>query len=174
MSDYMMDLNGLTGAASSQSVTAKNSTNKKAGESLDMTDFLQLMVAMFQNQDMENTASTSEMMSQMVQMSVVQAITDITTVINDSTTMTYAASLVGKDVTIGQYVGGKLTEIQGTDTGTGLLNGQQVVFIGDKSYNLTDIMAVGKLPELKSDTDGETGSGAGSSTENGANQTDSV
>ncbi|MDE7034776.1 MAG: hypothetical protein K2O74_00810, partial [Eubacteriales bacterium] len=49
---------------------AENSTNVKAGTSLDMDDFLTLMVAMFQNQDIDNTADTSDMLNQMVQMSV--------------------------------------------------------------------------------------------------------
>ena len=121
-------------------------------DDLDMTDFLTLMVAMFQNQDIDNAASTTDMMNQMVQMTVVQAITNISTLIDDSTVLTYAASLVGKEVTIGQYINGELKEIVGTVTGTGTLNGQQVVFIGDDSYYLNDIMAVGRLPEKKEDT----------------------
>lgn len=166
MSDYLMDLGSLAATSSSSSVTAKNSTNKKAGESLDMTDFLQLMVAMFQNQDMENTASTSEMMSQMVQMSVVQAITDITSVINDATSLSYAASLVGKEVTIGQYNNGQLNEIVGTITGTGTMNGKQVVFIGDDQYNISDIMAVGRLPEEKAESGSNAAADSGSSADN--------
>ena len=55
-------------------------------------------------------------------------------------------------MTIGQYINGELKEIVGTVTGTGTLNGQQVVFIGDDSYYLNDIMAVGRLPEKKEDT----------------------
>lgn len=149
--DYMTDLAGLVGKSATQATEAKNSTNKNAGKNLEMDDFLMLMVAMFQNQDIDNTASTSEMMNQMVQMSVVQAITNISTLINDSTSLTYAASLVGKEVTIGQYKGGKLEELLGTVTGTGTLNGQQVVFIGNDSYYLSDIMAIGRLPERTED-----------------------
>ena len=143
---YLADLSSVLSTSSSATSAVKNSTNTNAGKSLDMTDFLSLMVAMFQNQDIDNAASTSDMMNQMVQMSVVQAITDISTLINDSTTLTYAASLVGKEVTIGQYVGGDLQELVGTVTGTGTLNGQQVIFLGDKSYYLSDIMAIGRLP----------------------------
>lgn len=150
---YLADLSSVLSTSSSAASAAKNSTNTNAGKSLDMTDFLSLMVAMFQNQDIDNAASTSDMMNQMVQMSVVQAITDISTLINDSTTLTYAASLVGKEVTIGQYVGGELQELVGTVTGTGTLNGQQVIFLGDKSYYLSDIMAIGRLPATTQDTD---------------------
>lgn len=148
---YMTDISNLIGVGKTQTPEAKNSTNKKAGAQLGMDDFLTLMVAMFQNQDIDNTASTSEMMNQMVQMSVVQAITSISTLINDSTSLTYAASLVGKEVTIGQYKNGKLEELVGTVTGTGTLNGQQVIFVGDDSYYLSDIMAIGRLPEIPED-----------------------
>lgn len=147
----MNDLNKYLGVTPTEK-KATQSTNKKAGSELDMTDFLTLMVAMFQNQDIDNAASTTDMMNQFVQMSVVQAVTNISKLIDDSTVLTYAASLVGKEVTIGEYVGNKLVETVGTVVGTGMLNGQQVVFLdNDKSYYLTDIMAVGRLPENKDD-----------------------
>ncbi len=143
----MVDLTNLLPLQSTQTtVEAQNSTNKKAGKDLDMNDFLTLMVAMFQNQSIDNQADTSEMMNMMVQMSVVEAISNISTLINDSTVMTYAASLVGKKVTIGQYIGQELVTTQGTVDGTGSYGGQQVVFVNGKSYYLSDIMAVGELP----------------------------
>jgi len=116
---------------------------------LEMEDFLNLMVVTLQNQTIDSTVDTADMMNQMVQMSVVQAIGDISTLIEDSTTMTYAASLVGKDVTIGQWVGSELKETEGTVVGTGTLNGKQVIFLegDDTAYQLTDVMGVGKLPE---------------------------
>lgn len=114
---------------------------------LDMSDFLLLMVQQFQNQTMDNTASTADMMNQLVQMSVVQAVTNIT----DATTLMYAGSLVGKEVTVAGSVNadGKYEEIVGIVTATGTLNGEQVIFIGDKVYKLSEIMAIGKLPEIK-------------------------
>ena len=99
----MLDLSNVKTSNVGQAKKAQHSTNKKAGKELDMNDFLNLMVAMFQNQDIDNAASTTDMMNQMVQMSVVQAITNISTLIDDSTVLTYAASLVGKEVTVGRY-----------------------------------------------------------------------
>lgn len=158
----MNDLSNILGTTTPVK-QATQSTNKKAGSSLDMTDFLTLMVAMFQNQDIDNAASTTDMMNQFVQMSVVQAITNISTLIDDSTVLTYAASLVGKEVTIGETVGKELVETVGTVTGTGTLGGQQVIFLdNDKSYYLNQILAVGRLPEQKEDVkpdEGESGSG---------------
>jgi flagellar basal-body rod modification protein FlgD len=144
MSSYIGDLSQLYG-----STTLTQSTSKSSSTSLDMTDFLQLMVAQFQNQTIDDTADTSDMLNQLVQMQMIEAITNIT----DATTMMYAGSLVGKEVTIGQYdSNGTLQETVGTVTGTGYSNGQQVVFVNDQSYTLSEIMAVGRLPSIQQST----------------------
>ena len=153
MSDFLTDLSGLylTGLESASATRVPvHATDTKAGKDMDMQDFLQLMVATFQNQTIDNTADVGDMMNQMVQMSVVQAITNISSLITESTNMSYAASLVGKEVTIAQTVGTKTTPITGTVTGTGVVNGKQVVFVNDESYWLSDIMAVGRLPDQDS------------------------
>jgi flagellar basal-body rod modification protein FlgD len=143
MSNYITDLSQLT--SSSSTTKDIKSTNTKAGSnSLDMPDFLKLIVAQFQNQDPENAASTTDMMNMLVQMSVVQGITTVT----DATSMLYTSSLVGKDVTIGEYdKSGKLKEIVGTVTASGNFNGEPVVFVNGSRYKASSIMAVGKLPE---------------------------
>ncbi len=110
--------------------------------SLTMQDFLELMVAQFQNQDIDNTASTTDMMNQLISMTTIQAMSTMT----DASVMSYAASLVGKTVTVGEYSGGSLKEIVGEVTGTGTYNGEQVIFIDGKQYALNQIMAVGELP----------------------------
>lgn len=111
---------------------------------LTMEDFLQLMIVQFQNQDIDNPASTSDMMNQLISMSTIQAMATMT----DAATMSYAASLVGKTVTIGEYSSSSgLKEIVGEVTGTGTYNGEQVIFVNGKSYALSSIMAVGELPE---------------------------
>ena len=154
MSDFMSDLANMQINSVLSSTAAKTTKNKSAGStSLDMTDFLTMMVAQFQNQDPENAASTTDMLNQMVQMSMIQAITNIT----DAATMIYSSSLVGKEVTVGQFDSdGKLQEIVGTVTGTGTYNGNPVVFVDGVSYNLSSILAVGRLPGTNGDS-GESG-----------------
>jgi len=140
-------------------------TSKATGKStLDMEDFFKLFAAQLQNQDMTNPMDTSEFMNQMIMMSTIQSITDITNV----SLISYAASLVGKDVTVAQIgSGGKLTEVYGTVTATGMYSGEQVVFVDGKSYKLSAIMSVGKLPEkdtsepTSSETNGTGGNGTG-------------
>jgi flagellar basal-body rod modification protein FlgD len=150
-SNYYTDLKGIvtTGLETAASV-AKHSTSTKAGKDLQMEDFLQLMVATVQNQTIDNQADISDMMNQMVQMSVVQAISNISQLITDTTSLTYAASLVGKDVIIAEKVGNETIQIPGKVTGTGTLDGTPVIFVGDKSYWLSDVLAVGELPSKES------------------------
>ena len=154
MSDFMSDLANMQINSVLSSTAAKTTKNKSAGSTaLDMTDFLTMMVAQFQNQDPENAASTTDMLNQMVQMSMIQAITNIT----HAATMIYSSSLVGKEVTVGQFDSdGKLQEIVGTVTGTGTYNGNPVVFVDGVSYNLSSILAVGRLPGTN-DGSGESG-----------------
>lgn len=142
MSDYIGDLSALT---STQSTTVKKSSDAFG---VDMTDFLKMMVAQFQNQDPENAADTSDLLNQMVQMSMIQAIADIT----DAVSLSYSASLVGKEVTVGAYDSdGKLQEIVGTVTATGSYNGSPVIYVNGEQYSMSSIMAVGRLPSAEAE-----------------------
>lgn len=141
MSSYIGDIAAMTSTQSSSSV-------KKNSDSfgLDMTDFLKMIVAQFQNQDPENAADTSDMLNQMVQMSMIQAIADIT----DAVSLSYSASLVGKEVTVGTFDSeGKLQEVVGTVTGTGSYNGSPVIYVDGQMYSMSSIMAVGRLPSTE-------------------------
>lgn len=137
----------------STSTTNKLTTETTGKSTLDMDDFFKLMAAQLQNQDLTNPMDQSEFMNQLTMMSTMQAIEDITNV----SIISYAASLVGKDVTIGKTDSdGNISELYGTVTATGMYAGEQVIFVEGNSYKLSQIMAVGKLPET--DTSG-TGTG---------------
>lgn len=141
--------------------------------SLNFEDYLQLMVQQLQNQTMDSTMDSSEMLNQLVQMSTVQMMSAIQESMNTmvgSITLTYSASLVGKTVTVGQYdKEGNLQEIVGTVTGTGTYQGSPVIFLGEDMYQLSDIMAIGVLPEKETDGSDNTESGTGNDgvTDNG-------
>ena len=155
----MADISNLR-ASLGATETAKNSTSRKGNTELDMTDFLKLMVVQLQSQTLDDTMDTSEMMNQMVQMQMVTAITNMT----ETNIMTYASSLVGKEVTIGIINGNELEERVITVIGTGMADGQQVIFGDDgETYNLNQIMAVGKLPPMEEAGDAQapsTGTGS--------------
>ena len=171
ISDSMLDIlvnTGKTGATQSGSdrYNPDNITKKDPGE-LSFTDMLSLMVAQFQNQTIDNTADTSDMMNQLTQMTSVQAMTAMTTSMESlvkSNTLSYGASLVNKEVTVGVYneETKKYDELYGTVEAMGMYNGEPVIFIEGKSYPLSNVMAVGRLPEPQEPEEGE-GEGEGES-----------
>ena len=160
MSDYIGDIvnryateNAKKTDSTGDSYTSWRDQKKASGAELSFTDMLGLMVAQFQNQTIDNQADTNDMMNQLIQMSLMQGMTKMTTQMEDLTQaniLSYSASLVGKEVTVGvRDEEGNLQEIVGTVTAAGTYDGQPVIFIGDKSYLLSSIMAVGKLPPPK-------------------------
>lgn len=154
-SNSMADIAGLLGTNIS-GITPTNSTSRKNNTELDMNDFLQLMIVQLQSQTIDNSMDTSEMMNQLVQMQMISAITNMT----ETNVMTYASSLVGKVVTIGIPTQDGLEEREVLVTGTGVMNGQQVIFGKDntgkiETYGLNQIMAVGQLPPIEEAEDPE-------------------
>lgn len=151
MGSFMSDIGSMYGT---QKVGNTDVTVAKKGSNsdLDMLDFISLMITQLTSQGIDDTMDTSEMLNQMVQMQMIQSMVNMT----DATTTSYAASLVGKNVTVGKYVDGKLQEVYGEVTATGTMDGQQVIFVNDEYYQLSEIMAVGKLPPPKEeDEDGD-------------------
>lgn len=153
-SNSMADIAGLLG--SNSITTPKHTTSRKNNTELNMEDFLQLMVVQLQNQTIDDAMDTSEMMNQLVQMQMISAITNMT----ETNVMSYASSLVGKVVTIGLTTQDGLEEREVLVTGTGVMNGQQVIFGKDntgkiETYGLNQIMAVGQLPPPEETEDPE-------------------
>lgn len=145
MSSYMADLDNVL-SAGRRGGTGVKIEKKGSNLNLDMTDFVQLMITELTNQGIDESVDTSDMLNQMIQMQMVETMANLT----DASIMSYAASLVNKEVTVGKYDSeGNLQELPGTVTGTGTKDGQQVVFINDEYYYLSEIMAVGRLPEAK-------------------------
>ena len=123
----------------------------EANNTLSFQDMLMLMVTQLQNQTIDNTADTNDMMNQIIQMTVMQAITDMKTHVDENTEaniLAYSASLVGQTVTVGivDKNGYLVGEKVGVVTATGTYNGQRVVYMGDEYFPINQILAVGVLP----------------------------
>ena len=132
----------------------------EANNTLSFEDMLLLMVTQLQNQTIDNTADTNDMMNQIIQMTVMQAITDMKTQVDDLTEaniMSYSASLVGQTVTMGilNKNGELVDEKVGTITATGTYNGQRVVYMGDEYYPINQTLAVGTLPPKRGESGNE-------------------
>lgn len=119
---------------------------------LSMTDFYTLLAAQLKYQDADNPMDTSQMMAQMVQTQMIDAITNMSSAVNQMSTMnltTYASSMVGKEVTMaevdedGKYTG---KDTKGVVTGV-LLGSDPILYIGDKEYHLSQLMSVGSVPK---------------------------
>lgn len=152
---------------------------KSDNSTLTTEDFWTLIAAELKYQDMSDPMDNAAMMEQITQMSsmstmnsMATAISNFSTVINNLSSVTlttYSTGLLGKEVTVVSK-----TDEKGnvTDTKKGLvtgvdLTGATAVFVDGKKYELSSIMAVGDVPEVKTDssTGGETDKTEGADTE---------
>ena len=116
----------------------------KDNTTLNMDDFYALMAAEMQYQDVLNPESnTAEMMNQMVQMSMINAMQDMMTM----SMTTYAGSLMGKEVIIADTTTGKMETVYGVVEGVNLYNGTPTIIVNGKEYSMSQIMGLGKAPE---------------------------
>lgn len=137
-----------------QKAIQEKQQSKKNSTELTIEDFYKLMAAQLQYQDMNNPADTSEMMATMIQSQMIQAITNM----SYTNTTSYAASLVGKQVTIaevdvdGKYSGDKTGVISGV-----VLGDNPLVIMDGKSYSLSQIVAVGEVASKDDASDNDNG-----------------
>ncbi len=125
-------------------VPAQRPFNYKDNTTLDMDDFYTLMAAEMQYQDVLNPESnTAEMINQMVQMSMINAMQDMMTM----SMTTYAGSLMGKEVIIADTTTGKMETVYGVVEGVNLYNGTPTIIVNGKEYSMSQIMGLGKAPE---------------------------
>lgn len=149
---------------------------------LTMTGYFQLLAAQLQNQDMSNPMDNSELMAQMTQMAMVQSMTSMTDAMKNSTavtTQTYAASLVGQEVTMavtkensyGQEtpVDVKYAKVEWVNFTSG---DPTIKLEGDeKEYSLTHLVGMGRVPNPFADKTGES-SGTGDKDDPGSTETE--
>ncbi len=158
-------VSGTTDPSNYQSYTIESNDKN----TLTMTDYFKLLAAQLQNQDVTNPMDNSEMMAQMVQMGMMQAMNAMTEsmeVNTATTTQTYAGSLLGQEVTV------MVTEkVEGSDreipVGVKYGKVEYVSFVngtpkfkleGDtKEYTMSYMVGVGKIPDPYADR--EDGSG---------------
>lgn len=121
-------------------------TKKKnqANSTLSVDSFLQLIAAQLSNQDPLNPTSETDFMAQMAQFTALQATQNMSL----QTSTSYAASLVGKEITAAKVLAnGDYVETTGVVTGVSFFEGAPVIYIDKEAYWLEQIMCVGKLPE---------------------------
>lgn len=115
------------------------SKNKKSN-ALDMDSFLQLMAAQIRNQDALNPSSNEDYIQQMVQMTMIQAITDMM----DMSMTSYASSMIGKNVVLAETSGNEVKKVEGIVTGVSIYKGEPILHVNGKDYTLSQVMVIGK------------------------------
>lgn len=163
-----LSVSGSTNPYVSQSYTPE--ANDK--NTITMTGFFQLMATQLQNQDMTNPMDNSEIMAQMVQMAMVQSMNTMSDSMKNATavsTQTYAAGLVGQEVTMavteensyGQEtpVDVKYAKVEWVNFTSG---NPTIKIEGDeKEYQMSHLVGMGRVPnpfkkkDEEEDGDGE-------------------
>ena len=159
----MADSLGVSGT-NNPYITQTYSASSNEKNTLTIESYFKLLAAQLQNQDMTNPMSNSEMMAQMTQMAMVQSIGTMTDAVNNSmniTTQTYAAGLVGQEITVAvteenEYgqpvaVGVKYGIVESVS----LVGGNPTIRLADDStdYSLSYIVGMGKIDNPFGGTD---------------------
>ncbi|MCI8342637.1 MAG: hypothetical protein HFE62_05425 [Firmicutes bacterium] len=135
-----------------QYIQPKNSKVRENAQTMDMTSFLQLMAVQLQNQDPLNPTSNEDYMGQLAQMATIEAMSKML----ESSTITYASSFMGKEVTLSYFSNGEYKTEKGVVSGVGFYNDEPIIFVNGNSYKLSNIMGVGELPEPSEPDDDKT------------------
>lgn len=157
----MPEVNDATSAASgpeSQWSTAR-AVSGSGNAGLSIEDFYKLLAAQLRYQDADNPMDTSEMMAQMVQTQMIETINQM----NQISLITYASSMIGKEVTVALIdektgmLSGK-TET-GTVTGASIFGESPMLFVDGKSYYLSQVTMLGSRAEKPEGDGGDKDSG---------------
>lgn len=149
---------------------AMNTYTPAANEknTLTITDYFKLLAAQLANQDMTNPMDNSEMMAQMTQMAMIQAVSAMTESVQTSTsvsTQVYAAGLVGQEITVAVTEEGTYGQAMAVGVQYGKV--ESVDFTGstpvlklvgdDNEYPLSYVLGMGKIddPYKKDEADGK-------------------
>ena len=157
----MADISGISSSNNPYlGSTYKAETNDR--NSLDISDYFQLLSAQLANQDMTSPMSNSEMMQQMVQMAMVQSVTSMTESMQTSqavTTQTYAASLIGQEVTMAEVTEGVATGVKyGKVASVNFTSADPTIRLegSNEEYPLSRLLGMGKIDDPYAAGDGET------------------
>lgn len=150
-----------------------SAASQQGSQGMSINDFYKVLAAQLKYQDADNPMNTSEMMAQMVQTQMIEAITQM----NTTNTITYASSMIGKEITVAEIdQTGRFTGESTKGVVTGILMGDSpIIYIGEKGYLLAQIMTIGEVPEPKDPDDagdsGDSGDSGGSGGDDGNTET---
>ena len=143
----MANVNGVN--SNSYLETFKERAKTTGNSELTTEGFFKLLAAQLQNQDMSNPMDNSEMMTQMTQIAMMQAMNNFSTAMGDFAqvnTINYGTSMMGKEVMLGvQEKNGSIKKVTGTITRVDIFGGVPTLYIDDDDktgYPVSSIMSV--------------------------------
>ena len=129
----------LTGTSALESSVSNATSSTTSSSALDMDDFLQLLAAQFENQDVMNPTDNTEFIAELAQFSSLQAMSQL----SQYSERQYASSLVGKTVVVGGYdqTGAYVTKQGAVQSAFFSSDGTSIVVDGS-AYELSDVVQV--------------------------------
>lgn len=143
-----MEVNAYSSSSYTNNASSVGSTSdlkvQAKDESLDMKDFLNLLVAQMTNQDAMNPMDNTEFISQMAQFSSLQAMTDL----SEISMQGQATSLIGKNVVVASYNNQGVLEVQeGPVQRVTIHSGETKLYVNDVEYDYSNVMEIKEAPE---------------------------
>ena len=117
----------------------------KDNSTIDNDDFMTLLFAQLKNQDPMKPMDSSEMMGQIAtlnSLNALLAIKESISALNDSQTVSYATSLIGKTINAVPDASDTSTIVTGVVTSMTTYDGETMVQIGDTDVKLSTIVSV--------------------------------
>ncbi|XOQ43498.1 MAG: Basal-body rod modification protein FlgD [Clostridium sp.] len=130
---------GVLGQTYASATNSASSAAQSSDATLGMNDFLMLLAAQFQNQDVMNPTDNTEFISELAQFSALQAMSELT----QYSQRQYASSLVGKTVVVGGYdqTGAYVTK-QGVVQSATFSSDKCSIIVDDSAYDLSSVVQV--------------------------------
>lgn len=136
-------------AYKTSNINMTNNLNvQKNNGTLNMQDFLNLLVAQISNQDVMNPMDNTEFVAQMAQFSSLQAMSDLTELAMQG----QATSLIGKNVVVANYNNyGQLEVEEGIVQRVTIHGGNTKLYVNDMEYDYSNVMEI-KEAQVTEDT----------------------
>ena len=127
-----------------QGQTAAQASTSDAFQNMDMSSFIQLLVAQLQNQDPMDPMSNTEIMQQMSQVQSIQATSQLSTTLQSvllGQNVATGSSLLGQTIT-GLTDGSNPQTVTGTVSGVSIADGTAKLQVGSNTILLSNVSAI--------------------------------
>jgi len=131
-----MEINAYNVNSSNMNATSIISSNKA---SLEMEDFLNLLVSQMKNQDAMNPMDNTEFVTQLAQFSSLQAMNSL----QEMSKQSQATSLIGKTVVMASYDNkGNIVVTEGVVDKVTIHSGETNLYVKGVAFGLSNIMEI--------------------------------